>query len=77
MTDIGDDDLFDLSAEIDEKLFDWMKSHGLPALSITAVVLARLTWLARKYGYTEDFIKLLDAPREILSIEKRHKDTLH
>jgi hypothetical protein len=48
----------------------------MPALNLTAVILARLTWLAKQGQYQEDFIKLLQAPQDIL-IEEEKKDILH
>jgi hypothetical protein len=65
--------LAELSEEIDATLIKWMGEYKVPPLNITAVILARLTWLAKQTNCKEDFISLLEAPREILESEEEHK----
>jgi hypothetical protein len=65
--------LAELSEEIDTALVKWMAEYKVPPLNITAVILARLTWLAKQTDCKEDFISLLQAPREILESEEEHK----
>jgi hypothetical protein len=65
--------LAELSEEIDIALVKWMAEYKVPPLNITAVILARLTWLAKQTDCKEDFISLLQAPREILESEEEHK----
>ena len=77
MSDISDDDLSDLSIEIDENLYSWMKTYSIPALNLSAVILARLTWLSRQGGYEKDFVELLEAPKQVLEVETKKKDNLH
>jgi hypothetical protein len=68
--------LVSLSEQIDVKLLEWLTEHKVPALNLTAVILARLTWLAKQTNTTEDFIVLLDAPKEILKSEE-YKQAIH
>jgi hypothetical protein len=65
--------LAELSEEIDTALIKWISEYKVPPLNITAVILARLTWLAKQTDCKEDFISLLQAPREILESEEEHK----
>ena len=65
--------LAELSEEIDATLIKWMGEYKVPPLNITAVILARLTWLAKQTNCKEDFISLLEAPKEILESEEEHK----
>jgi len=65
-----------LSEDIDNALLKWLTTYELPALNLTAVMLARLTWLAKQGQYESDFIELLKAPENILNQEE-NKDTLH
>jgi hypothetical protein len=65
--------LISLSEQIDMALYEWMSEHKVPALNLTAVILARLTWLAKQGDYKEDFLKLLEAPSDILSEETKEK----
>ena len=68
-----DEMLAGLSEQIDMKLFEWMSEHKVPALNLTAIILARLTWLAKQGNYTEDFVALLEAPSQILKEEDDDK----
>jgi hypothetical protein len=68
-----DEMLVGLSEQIDMKLFEWMSEHKVPALNLTAIILARLTWLAKQGNYTEDFVALLEAPSQILKEEEDDK----
>ena len=65
-----------VTEDIDNALLKWMTTYEMPALNLTAVILARLTWLSKQGQYQEDFIKLLQAPQDIL-IEEEKKDILH
>jgi hypothetical protein len=63
--------LVNLSESIDVALMEWLNEHKIPALNLTAVILARLTWLAKQGNYQEDFIRLLESPQEILKSEEK------
>jgi hypothetical protein len=65
--------LEELSGDIDEMLFKWLTTYEIPGLNLTAVILARLTWLAKQGGYTNDFIRLLESPKHILTGEDEEK----
>jgi hypothetical protein len=65
--------LEELSGDIDEAMFKWLTTYEMPALNLTAVILARLTWLAKQGDYKEDFIKLLESPKHILAGEDDEK----
>lgn len=65
-----------LSEDIDNALLKWMTTYEIPALNLTAVILARLTWLSKQGQYQSDFIELLKAPENILNQEEM-KDILH
>ena len=65
--------LEELSGDIDEILFKWLSTYEIPPLNLTAVILARLTWLAKQGEYTNDFIRLLESPKHILAGEDEEK----
>jgi hypothetical protein len=65
-----DEMLGHLSEDIDMAFMKWMNTYEVPALNMTAVVLARLTWLAKLGNYREDFLELLKAPENILDQEE-------
>ena len=69
--------LEDLSNEIDAKILQWLQTYDMHPLNLIAVILARLTWLAKQANCREDFIELLKAPEQILSKEEDNKDYLH
>jgi hypothetical protein len=65
--------LISLTEQVDMALYQWMSEHKIPALNLTAIILARLTWLAKQGDYSEDFFKLLEAPSQILKQEENNK----
>jgi len=66
-----------VTEDIDNALLKWMTTYEMPALNLTAVILARLTWLARMGNYREDLIELLKTPESILEQEEDYKDIFH
>ena len=74
MASVNEDTMLEeLSGDIDESLYKWLTTYEIPALNLTAVMLARLTWLAQQGDYINDFIKLLESPRRILENEDSEK----
>lgn len=73
-----DEDTFlgELSEDIDTQILKWMTTYEIPTLNLIAIVLARLTWLAKQSNCKEDFVELLKAPAQILQ-EEENKDILH
>lgn len=65
--------LEELSGDIDNMLFKWLSTYEIPPLNLTAIILARLTWLAKNGDYTNDFIRLLESPKHILAGEDDEK----
>ena len=52
MASINEDKMLtDLSEDIDEAMFKWLNTYEMPPLNLTAVILARLTWLAKQGDY--------------------------
>ena len=68
--------LGELSEDIDTQILKWMTTYDVPVLNLIAIVLARLTWLAKQSDCKEDFLELLKAPGQILN-EEESKDYLH
>ena len=71
--------LEDLSAEIDSKLLEWIQTYDMHPLNLIAVVLARMTWIAKMNDMKEDFLRLLESPRDIIELDGKHppKQELH
>jgi hypothetical protein len=72
-----DEMLVELAEKIDLQLMDWMIENKLPPLNIVAIVLARLSRLAKETDCMEDFIALLEAPKEILNEEIDNERIVH
>jgi hypothetical protein len=71
MAKINEDIMLEhLSEDIDNALIKWLTTYEVPGLNLTAVVLARLTWLAKQGNYTDDFLRLLEAPKDIVENEE-------
>ena len=71
--------LEDLSNEIDSKLLEWIQTYDMHPLNLIAVVLARMTWIAKMNDMKEDFLRLLESPRDIIDMDGKHppKQELH
>lgn len=65
--------LSELSEDIDTQILKWLTTYEMPALNLTAIILARLTWLAKQSDCKEDFILLLKAPEQILNEEDKDR----
>jgi hypothetical protein len=68
--------LLDLSEEIDGALLEWVQTYDLHPLNLTAIILARLTRMAKETGTEDDYIKLLEHPKDIIYQDDK-KDILH
>ena len=66
---MNDEQLAELTKEVDDELLKWLTSYSTSPLSLCAVLLARLTWMAKLTGCEKDFFELLKAPEEAFEIE--------
>jgi hypothetical protein len=66
-----------LVEDIDNALLKWLTTYELHGLNLSAVMLARLTWMAKMGNYREDWIELLKSPEKVLNQQEENKDTLH
>jgi hypothetical protein len=62
--------LEDLTVDIDKELLNWMQTYDMHPLNMAAVVLARLTWLAKTCDMKDDFLRLLESPRAIMELQE-------
>ncbi len=70
---MNDSELELLSKDIDESLVRWVATYKTSPLNISGVMLARLLWLSKLSDSQEDFIKLLEAPKEVFEKEKENR----
>jgi hypothetical protein len=68
-----DNTLTDLVEQVDIQMLKWMSQNNISPLNLIAVVLARLTWLAQQTNCTEDFLHLLESPREMISKDDKEQ----
>ena len=61
----------DMCDEFDVAFTEWAMKYQLTPMFLSALVLARLTRLAKECGFAEEFLKLLDSPRQNLSKEDK------
>jgi hypothetical protein len=54
------DNLITVVSEVDEFILHLAIKNSLSPLTVTAVVLARLVWLNKQAGSTDDMVKLLE-----------------
>lgn len=73
-----DDDLLEqLSIDVDTELFKWMSTYEIHPLNLIAVILARLTWIAKQNKIEDDFLKLLESPKDIVNKTEKEKKMVH
>jgi hypothetical protein len=73
-----DDELLEqLSLDVDTELLKWMTTFEIHPLNLIAIILARLTWIAKQSKIEDDFIKLLESPKEIIKDKKTDTTILH
>jgi hypothetical protein len=74
MAKSDDDKMLELIVEdIDNTLMKWLTTYEMPGLNLSAIILARLTWLAKMGNYREDFLQLLKSPENVLDDEDDEK----
>jgi hypothetical protein len=66
-----------LVEDMDNALLKWMTMYEIPGLNLSAIMLARLTWMAKMGNYREDLIELLKSPETILAKQEDNKDVFH
>jgi hypothetical protein len=59
MTTITDNELRELAREFDEFLYDFCKNNCLSPLAATGVIMARMTNMAQRLGYSLEYSNLL------------------
>jgi len=69
---LSDEQLVKLSSDVDHFLFNLAKDHEMPALALSAVILARLLIINDEMKTTDDFKKLL----EVVATTTRRQDPL-
>jgi hypothetical protein len=79
MASIKEDALLsELSEQIDVTLHQWIQEYNIAPLNLTAVILARLSWLAKMNNYENDFLTLLECPKDFIHIdENTNKNMIH
>jgi len=77
MAQFDDDKLEQLSLDIDAELLKWMNTFKIHPLNLIAVVLARLTWIAKQSGIEEDYLKLLESPKDVIHKTERENKQVH
>ncbi len=75
--DQSDEMLDQLAMDVDTELLRWITTFEMPPLSLSAVVLARLAWLAKIGNYEKDFLELLEHPKEILNKDESPVKMVH
>ncbi len=73
-----DDELLEqLSLDVDTELLKWMTTFEIHPLNLIAIILARLTWIAKQSKIEDDFIKLLESPKEIIGKTEKTNKVVH
>jgi len=71
---LSDEQLVKLSSDVDTFLFNLAKDHEMPALALSAVILARLLIINDEMKTTDDFKKLLEV---VATTNRRQEPLVH
>jgi len=74
---MDDEMLEQLSLDVDTELLKWMTTFEIHPLNLIAVILARLTWIAKQSNIEEDYLKLLESPKDIISKSEQESKQVH
>jgi hypothetical protein len=74
---MDDEMLEQLSLDVDTELLKWMTTFEIHPLNLIAVILARLTWIAKQSNIEEDYLKLLESPKDIIGKTEQENKQLH
>jgi hypothetical protein len=73
---ITDDNLLALSMRVDSKLINWCEEHEIDPLSMSSIVLARLTLFLDTLGAGEDYRKILQVAIDTRSKQAYNSDMI-
>jgi hypothetical protein len=54
-----------------------MNTFKIHPLNLIAVVLARLTWIAKQSNIEEDYLKLLESPKDVIHKTEQENKQVH
>ena len=74
---MDDEMLEQLSMDVDTEILKWLTTFEIHPLNLTAVILARLTWLAKQANIEEDYLKLLESPKDIIGETEQEIKQVH
>jgi hypothetical protein len=77
MAQFDDNKLEQLSLDIDAELLKWLATFEIHPLNLIAVILARLTWIAKQSSIEEDYLKLLESPKDVIHKTERENKQVH
>jgi len=77
MDAFNDEMLEQLSLDVDTELLKWMTTFEIHPLNLIAVILARLTWVAKQSNIEEDYLKLLESPKDVIHKTERENKQVH
>ena len=66
-----------LSLDVDNEIMKWLTTFEVHPLNLTAIILARLTWLAKQANIEQDYLKLLESPKDIISKTEQESKQVH
>lgn len=74
---MDDEMLEQLALDVDTELLKWMTTFEIHPLNLIAVILARLTWVAKQANIEEDYLRLLESPKNIIGETETEKKMVH
>jgi hypothetical protein len=74
---MDDEMLEQLLLDVDTEILMWLTTFEIHPLNLTAVILARLTCMAKQSNIEEDYLKLLESPKNVIFQTEQENKQVH
>lgn len=74
---MDDEMLEQLALDVDTEILKWLTTFEIHPLNLIAIMLARMTWIARQAGIEDDYLKLLESPKNVINKEETPIKVIH
>jgi hypothetical protein len=74
---MDDEMLEQLALDVDTEILKWLTTFEIHPLNLIAIILARMTWIAKQAGIEEDYLRLLESPKNVIGETEQTKKVVH
>lgn len=74
---MDDEMLEQLALDVDTEILRWLSTFEIHPLNLIAIMLARMTWIAKQAGIEDDYLRLLESPRNVIEKDETPIKVVH